>query len=188
MIGICITARDARGGGGSGSGIGEFACLRCRDVSSDYYGKFFGYKHSDTITVDGRTYGIYSYQYREQRSAAEVAGILQRSGHALFNAGRGVIPSNLKVEVKHFPGIHAMDFVYSDQDIVKHVKGMGSINHWDTTTTPETKLPWLDAFEPDSLQDSFFFADASHASMSDTIEGELCGGRSAPTTASGGSL
>lgn len=94
--------------------------LRCRDQQSTFYNKFFGYKHSELITVGSMSYGLFSYQYRGQHTAQELATVFQAQPLMLYKADAGTVSSNIKVEVKHYVGLRSTDFLYSDADILDY--------------------------------------------------------------------
>ena len=103
----CFLDRDT-----SYDGLGFVNCvLRCRDAQSGFFMKFHGFRHSAKIRIGNDMYGQYSYQYRGDRTAAEVAEILQKSAHALYDIDGGITEDNRKVSIKLYEGVKPMGFL-----------------------------------------------------------------------------
>jgi hypothetical protein len=133
----------------------------------DWEGAFHGYKMKEKIVVEGRTYGLYSYQYtRSTLTGAELAAFMQVQDHCLWNPAKGAVTGNIRVKVQYYPGTHAMDFIYSDADIIKHCD-MGNRTTCVPCDTGEP-APWCSYYSWKDKPASWFFTDASHSDLETT--------------------
>jgi hypothetical protein len=94
------------------------------------------------------------------------------------------------VSIKLYEGVKPMGFLWTDQDIVKHVQGIGKITfatgaHVRSQGGKDINLkPWTEHFDVFSLDDSFFF-EPGHDSMDDTTASLMAVLRSPPLTNDG---
>lgn len=130
-----------------------------------FYKKFFGYKHSEPIQINSIRYGRFSYQYRGQLSALELATVFQAQPLLLYHQDAGTVSSNIKVEVKLYSGTRAMDFLYSDDDILDHYDDDSRI----TCVLKDCSFaqPWQTAYP--NLSHAPLFTNSTHPTLEEML-------------------
>lgn len=138
--------------------------LTCKSEDSEFCRKFRGFKHDSALTVNGQSYGRYSYRWllADSNPAAtpqQLAALFRATKHVRLNPRHPYGEGNMKfiVEVQGSDELPMGD-VYSDNDIVTHC------------TSEEQKYAlWRSHTNPFDQTQSFFWADSSHSSLADTI-------------------
>ena len=143
--------------------------LTCKDDESDFCRKFRGYKHDSDVNVNGQRYGKFSYRWLQADSnddctAQVLAELFRASAHVKTNPRLPYAEGNMKFAVEVLNGGEALPMggLYSDNDIVNHC------------TSEEQKYAlWRIKFNPFAQNKDFFWSDAGHDDLADTIQSQL---------------
>ena len=150
--------------------------LTCKDRESAFFRAFKGFMHDDKVQVNGQKYGKFSYRWLKADSVAGMtpeilAGLFAACNQARFRPDEPYEGSNVRatVTVLAIDALPMGDF-YSETDIVKHC----------TSTYERFKLWRTDAMSFQQ-ENHFFWSDASHGNLAETIKRLKAKINSAPT-------
>lgn len=134
--------------------------LRAPDPNSGYHKKFTGIKHEESIVIDGKNYGHYSYKWNkgdDQDSgftAQVLAELFKKCRQFKLHAGeyaKGNIKCDIKIMNNGKPV--PMETFFCDEDIQIHCK-----------SNEARYIQWRNTYNP-LAQDQKFFWKGKHCSL-----------------------